>query len=30
LVSLGEERDGQFGVWSDGQFFSLGEAPCAS
>jgi hypothetical protein len=30
LVSLGEERGGQFGVWSDGQFFSLGEAPCAS
>jgi hypothetical protein len=27
LVSLGEEREGKFGVWSNGVFFSLGEAP---
>jgi hypothetical protein len=30
LVSLGEEREGQFGVWSGGTFFPLGEAPCAT
>jgi hypothetical protein len=30
LVSLGGEHEGQFGVWSDGIFFSLGDTPCAS
>ena len=30
LVERGEVQGGQFGVWSDGVFFSLGEAPCAS
>jgi hypothetical protein len=27
LVAMGEEREGQFGVWSAGVFFPLGEAP---
>jgi hypothetical protein len=30
LVALGVERDGRLGVWSNGAFFALGEAPCAS
>jgi hypothetical protein len=30
LVERGETRGDQFGVWSEGVFFSLGEAPCAS
>ena len=27
LVALGEVRGASFGVWSDGMFFALGEAP---
>ena len=30
LVALGETHGASFGVWSDGAFFALGEAPCAS
>ena len=30
LVERGEIQGDRFGVWSDGVFFSLGEAPCAS
>jgi hypothetical protein len=30
LVALGETQGTRFGVWSDGAFFALGEAPCAS
>jgi hypothetical protein len=30
LVERGEIQGDRFGVWSDGAFFSLGEAPCAS
>lgn len=30
LVERGEIRGDRFGVWSDGVFFALGEAPCAS
>jgi len=30
LVTIGESREASFGVWSDGAFFALGEAPCAS
>lgn len=30
LVAIGESRGAAYGVWSDGAFFALGEAPCAS
>jgi hypothetical protein len=30
LVAIGESRGATYGVWSDGAFFALGEAPCAS
>ena len=29
LVDLAEERDGKLGVWSQGQYFALGDAPDA-
>jgi hypothetical protein len=30
LVERGEVQGDRFGIWSNGAFFSLGEAPCAS
>jgi hypothetical protein len=30
LVARGEIQGDRFGVWSEGMFFPLGEAPCAS